>query len=274
MKDKNEKGFPWQIFLAEFFGTGLLLLIGISIVTMMFGTGSPIVQGIPEIGPRRLATGFLFGSTGALIALSRLGKVSGAHINPIVTMAFFLAKKIDLKTSIAYVLGQFAGAVIGCLPLLAWGAMGRSVSFGATTPGEGYTLGAALLGEIVTTFIMVSLLFLFLGFRNLRPYTPAIFPIIYSIMSLYASAISGLSTNPARSFGPSVISGVWNGWWIYWIGPVTGAFLATLVLSRLAKRITTAKLYHFDSDSDLLFRKKGSQNPDSTPIGDLLVKQD
>ena len=256
MKDDKTQKFNWQIFRAEFIGTGLLLLIGLSLVILMFGSGSPVIKEIPDIGVRRIITGFLFGSTGALIAISPLGKASGAHINPVVTMAFLLFRKIDLQTAFSYISGQFAGAVAGCLPLLAWGEMGRSISFGATMPGAGYTLLHVLLGEIITTFTMVSLLALFLGYRNLRPYTPAIFPILYSIMSYFEGGLSGTSTNPARSLGPAVFSGYWDHWWIYWIGPVTGAFLASVAMSFFAKRITEAKLYHFDSESDLLLRKK------------------
>jgi len=253
--DKNQK-FNWPIFQYEFLGTGLLLLIGLSLVIAMFGVGSPLVKLIPDIGARRIITGFLFGSTGALIAISPLGKVSGAHINPVVTMTFLLFGKIDRRSALSYVLGQFAGAVVGCIPLLAWGELGRSISFGATMPGQGFAISTVILGEIITTFTMVSLLTLFLGYRNLRPYTPAIFPILYSIMSYFEGGLSGTSTNPARSFGPAVLSGYWYDWWIYWIGPVTGAFLSTLVMSFVAKRITEAKIYHFDRDSDLLFRKK------------------
>jgi aquaporin Z len=261
MNTKNEK-FNWPIFWYEMLGTGLLLSIGLSLVILMFGNGSPFIRIIPDIGVRRIITGFLFGSTGALIAISPIGKVSGAHINPVVTMTFLLFAKISRRTALSYVLGQFAGALVGCLPLLAWGAMGRSISFGATMPGQGFTISAVVLGEIITTFTMVSLLSLFLGYRHLRPYTPAIFPILYSIMSYFEGGLSGTSTNPARSFGPSIISGNWDHWWIYWVGPVMGAFLSTLVMSFVAKRITEAKLYHFDSDRDKLFRKKAASISD------------
>jgi len=247
MKNNTSLNFPWQIFFAEMLGTALLLLIALSIVICMFGTGSPMEQVIPDIGYRRLITGFLFGSTGALIAISPVGKRSGAHINPVVTLGFFLMGKINLQTSLSYVLGQLAGAIIGCVPLLAWGQLGRSVSFGATLPGEGYALTTVLLGEIVTTFIMVILLAVFLAFHRLRPYTPAIFPILYSVMVFAEAAISGTSTNPARSMGPAIISGQWEGWWIYWIGPITGAFLATLLAGFLRMRIKHARIYHFDS---------------------------
>ncbi|MFI5130178.1 MAG: MIP/aquaporin family protein [Chitinophagales bacterium] len=247
MKNNSSQNFPWRIFFSEMLGTGLLLLIGLSIVIVMFGSGSPVEQYVPDIGLRRLITGFLFGSTGALIAISAIGKASGAHINPVVTMGFFLMGKIDGRTSISYILGQFAGAIIGCIPILAWGSMGRSISFGATIPGEGYTLTTVLLGEIITTFTMVILLAIFLAFRTIRPYTPAIFPILYSVMSFLEAAISGTSTNPARSTGPAIISGQWEGWWIYWIGPITGALLAILLAKFLKIRITHARIYHFDS---------------------------
>ena len=97
--------------------------------------------------------------------------------------------------------------------------MGRSVAFGATVPGAGYSTQVVLLGEIVTTFTMVSLLCVFIGFRRLRPFTPGIFPPLYAIMVYLEALISGTSTNPARSLGPAIISGQWQGWWIYWVGP-------------------------------------------------------
>lgn len=226
----------------------------------MFGEGSPMAVLIPEVWIRRTITGFLFGGTGALIALSAIGKESGAHINPVVTMVFWLFRKIDHRTVGIYVIAQLIGAIVGCLPLLLlWGQMGRSIAFGATYPGEGYTEMNALAGEVLTTFIMVALLAVFLGFRNTRPYTPAIFPVLYAIMVPLEAAISGTSTNPARSLGPAVISGVWQSWWIYLAGPLIGALLAALLTSFLARKITVAKLYHFDSDRDGLFRRMGNK---------------
>lgn len=254
MNREKVQPFPWPAFFAEMVGTAMLLMLGLSLVIFMFGTGSPMACLIPGVTVRRIITGFLFGSVGASIAISPLGKVSGAHINPAVTMVFWLFGKIDLRTNFIYMVAQLTGAVIGCLPLLTWGQMGHSVEFGATYPGDGFSAQSALLGEVITTFTMVSLLVIFLGIRKIRKFTPAIFPILYSIMVPLEAAISGTSTNPARSLGPSVISGEWTGWWIYWVGPFTGALLAGISCSFLAKRITVAKLYHFDSDKDHLLR--------------------
>jgi aquaporin Z len=247
-----------RFFLSEFAGTAILLLFGLSIVIFMFGAGSPMAQLIPNVKIRQVMTGFLFGSVGASIALSPIGKFSGAHINPAVTMVFWLFRKLEGRLAITYILAQLTGAVIGCLPLLIWGGMGRSINFGVTVPGQGYTTQTAFLGEVITTFTMVLLLIVFIGFRRIRQFTPYMFPLLYAIMVPLEADISGISTNPARSLGPAVISGQWDAFWIYFAGPVTGALLASLAGSALARRITIAKLYHFDSESegDVLLRRQ------------------
>jgi aquaporin Z len=263
MKTEPAQRFPWlpcRPLAFEMCGTAVLLLLGMSLVTVMFGTGGPLVELIPSVWLRQALTGFLFGTVGASVALSVVGKESGAHLNPAVTMVFWLFRKIDLRTALQYVVAQLAGAVLGCLPLLAWGTRGQSISFGVTAPGAGYSTQAAVVGEVVTTFAMVFLLIVFLGFSQLRRFTPAMFPVLYAIMVPLEADISGISTNPARSFGPAVISGEWHGWWIYWVGPLLGALLAALAGSFLAKRITVAKLYHFDSDRDGLFRRMSQRS--------------
>ena len=245
--DRSRQRVLWQPFLSELIGTALLVLVGLSLVILMFGAGSPIVRVVPDEGWRQLITGFLFGTTGALIALSPVGKESGAHINPVVTLGFWLMGKLDSRIALSYVVAQLVGASLGALPLLGWGAMGRSVAFGATLPGEGYPLRAVLMGEAITTFALIGVLCVSLGFHRLRPFTPAMFPFLYAVMVYAEASISGTSTNPARSLGPAIISGEWQGWWIYWVGPVAGTVVAILVFSFLAKRIEVAKLYHFES---------------------------
>lgn len=249
----------WRLLVSEMVGTALLVLGGLSIVIFMLGTGSPMEHVLPGMVWRQAITGFLFGCVGASIAISYVGKESGAHINPAVTFGFWMMQKLDTWTAAGYVIAQLIGAVLGSLPLLAWGAMGRSVDFGATLPGQGYTTTEALLGEVVTTFALVVGLSVFIGFRPLRRFTPALMPPLYGVMVPMEAAFSGTSTNPARSFGPAVISGQWDGWWIYWAGPFIGALAAILVCSSLARRIEVAKLYHFEHDRRrLLHRMAGS----------------
>lgn len=253
----NSKRIPWQVLGSEFVGTALLLAVGLSIVILDFGAGSPVVRWLPDAAVRRLITGFLFGSTGALIAISPVGKHSGAHINPAVTLAFWLLGKMRATLATGYVVAQLAGAALGALPLLAWGRMGSSVEFGATTPSPHYGQGIALLGETTTTVFLVVGLFVFLRHARLRAFTPLLFPFLYAVMVCLEAPLSGTSTNPARSLGPALVSGVWNGWWIYWIGPMVGTFLGVAVyrstfLGKL--EIEVAKLYHFSHDPHGVFR--------------------
>jgi aquaporin Z len=253
MSDRVSR-LPWEKFASEFAGTGLLLLFGLSLVITMFGTGSPGAALIPEMRARMATCGFLFGCVGASIALSPIGKVSGAHVNPVVTMGFWLMGKLESPVAIGFILSQLAGAIAGCLPLLLWGEMGRSVQFGATAPGAGYSIWAALFGEVVTTFGLVSALCIFIALRPLRRFTPFMIPFLYGFMVPLEATISGTSTNPARSLGPAVVAGQWSSWWIYWIGPVLGALAAITLFSFLGMKVEHAKLYHFESDERKVFR--------------------
>jgi aquaporin Z len=239
------------IFLSELAGTAALVAVGLSFVILDFSPAGPVGRLIPDEGWRRLVTGFLFGTTGGLIALSAVGKHSGAHINPAVSAAFWLRKMISATHLAVYVAAQLAGAVLGALPLLAWGGLGRSADFGASLPGPGVGPGAAFLGETATTFFLVAGLFFFLGRPRLRPLTPLLFPFLYAVMVFLEAPLSGTSTNPARSLGPEVISGVWRGWWVYWAGPAAGTLLGTAVhrlpgLRRFEAEV--AKLTHFEHD--------------------------
>jgi aquaporin Z len=252
---RNSPKTHWRLFAFEMIGTGVLVLGGVSVVIFMFGSGSPMGQLMPSIVLRRIIASFLFGCVGTSVALSAVGKVSGAHINPAVTFAFWMLRKLDGRTAVGYAVAQLAGALVGSVPLLLWGVMGRSIDFGATVPGNGYTLEAAMMGEAATTFGLIATLLVCLASRRLRRFTPFVIPFLYAVMVPLEASISGTSTNPARTFGPSVISGRWDGWWIYWLGPLIGAVIAIVVCSSLARRIKVAKLYHFDIDRRRLFHR-------------------
>jgi aquaporin Z len=255
MADKKLK-FPYPVLFAEAAGTGLLLLVGLSFVILDFGKGSPVLKWLPDPALRRLVTGFLFGTTGGLIAVSPLGKLSGAHLNPVVTFAFWVQDKLQTHMMAGYILMQFAGAALGSLPLLLWGQMGLSISFGATLPGEGYSTAVVLGGEALATAAMIVNLFFFLSHQNLRRFTPMLFPFLYAILVFLEAPISGTSTNPARSFGPALAADAWQGWWIYWLGPLIGTLLALMLIRSNwlgVLEIEVAKLYHFEHDPYKVF---------------------
>ena len=251
-KDWRVRG---RLFCSEAIGTAVLVFGGLSVVVAMFGDGSPVGRIVPNERLRMALSAFLFGCVGTAVTLSRVGKESGAHINPAVTMGFWMMRKLDTRAAAGYIVAQLLGASLGALPLLAWGSMGRSVAFGATIPGAGYSMAGVVMGEAVTTFGLVATLCICLASRRLRPYTPFVIPFLYAVMVPLEAHISGTSTNPARTFGPALISGRWDGWWIYWVGPMLGMLAAILACSSLVKRISVAKLYHFETDRRRLFHR-------------------
>ncbi len=203
----------WFLFLSECIGTALLLAIGLSVVIFNWGEGSPVSQWIPSVPLRRLFTGFLFGCTGCLVTISPVGKISGAHINPAVSIAFWLRGKMKFHAMLGFIISQMLGAVLGCLVLLFWGKQGRSVGFGNTIPGEA-GIWSAFLGEAICTALLIADIFICVGSNKLKKITPFTMPLLYGIMVWAETAYSGCSTNPARSFGPAVVSGVFSGYWI------------------------------------------------------------
>jgi len=218
----------WKLFLSEATGVAILLFFGLSIVIFNWGEGSIVARKFPSPLFRTALTGFMFGSVGCLVTLSPVGRISGAHINPVVSIAFWLRGKMSFNTTIGYILGQMTGAVAGCLPLLLWGNMGKSIQYAITLPGSRGVL-MAFLGEVFVTGSLILYLYIFIGSKKLRNLTPYGIPFLYCILNLLEAPLSGDSTNPARSFGPAVISGNFDYYWLYWLAPLTGTVIVTLI---------------------------------------------
>jgi aquaporin Z len=236
----------WSAYGAEFLGTALLVLAGLSVVILDFGPGSIVARLLPDPFARRLLTGFLFGSVGALVALSPLGKISGAHLDPVLSFGFWLAGSLGAADLVLYAVAQFAGAVVGALPLVPlWGAVGRAVSYGMSLPGGGWALAVA--GEVVATFCLVGGILHFVGHPRLRAFTPALIPPLVALLVALEAPWSGTSMNPARSFGPAVVAHDLPVMWIYLLGPTLGAILAAIAVTRL-DRVHVAKVAHHAHD--------------------------
>jgi aquaporin Z len=121
------------MYLAEAFGTGLLVFGGLSVVIILNSASVPLWL-FPADGLRRAIAGTLFGSIGALIAYSPVGRISGAHINPAVTLAFWLEGKLGWRDALAYATAQCLGAVLGAAGLLLWAAIGLDADLAVTHP--------------------------------------------------------------------------------------------------------------------------------------------
>ena len=154
-----------------------------------------------------------------------MGAVSGAHLNPVVSVAFALRHDFPGRRVLGYVLAQFVGAALACLFLLA--VFGNVEHLGATLPGPGYHDWQALLMEVALTAGLVSVI---LGTASAAQNVGTIGALgvggYVALAGLWAAPVSGASMNPARSFGPALVSGDWSSFWVYVVGPAAGALLA------------------------------------------------
>ena len=154
-----------------------------------------------------------------------MGAVSGAHLNPAVSLAFALRGDFPWRRVPAYIVTQLIGATLACL-FLRW-VFGNVEHLGATLPGPGYQDWQALLMEIVLTTLLVSVI---LGTASAAQNVGAIAALgvggYIALAGLWAAPVSGVSMNPARSFGPALASGYWTSYWVYLVGPLTGALIA------------------------------------------------
>ena len=229
------------LYLSECIGVAILLFLGLSIVIFNWGEGSVIAKQFPSPTFRTIVTGFLFGTVGCLVSISPVGRISGAHINPAVSIAFWIRGKMRFTTLLGYISGQMLGAIIGCLPLLLWGKQGASIQYGITQPGIRGVWGA-FYGEVFVTASLIFYLHIFIGSKKLRNYTPYGIPVLYALLNLLEADLSGDSTNPARSFGPAVVAGNFEYYWLYWCAPLVGVIIIALVFR--IRRIN--RFYHME----------------------------
>lgn len=242
------KQLHWSEYSAELLGTAFNLFVGFSIITFNFGKGLPMESLIPDESLRLLINGLIFAGSGSIFAVSPLGKLSGAHLNPCLSIAFWIQGKMHRHDLLGYIIGQFLGAIIGTfLVVILWGKYANSVNNGMTLPGNGYPLWYVFLAEVTITLMLVLSICIFVSHRQLMRWTPVMTWLLIAAMVWLESPISGTSLNPARSFGPALISGVWQDQWLYWIAPTLGALLAVGVFRLLSmgdREILTAKLFH------------------------------
>jgi aquaporin Z len=154
-----------------------------------------------------------------------MGAVSGAHLNPAVSIAFALRGDFPWKRVPAYIVTQFVGAALATL--LLWALIGKQGSAGLTLPGPGISTGTALVWEIVLTTGLVSVILgTASGAQQLGPLAALGVASYIALAGLWGSAVSGASMNPARSLGPALVKGDWTAWWAYLIGPIAGGVIA------------------------------------------------
>ena len=160
--------------------------------------------------------------------------VSGAHINPAVTIAMWITRKIKAKEGFWYIISQLIGSAIAGLFLLWIFPNGKIVNFGTPTLASGITLFGGILIEAVFTFILVFTIYgVAVDKRSPHATIGLAIGVIVIVALLVAGPLTGAALNPARAFGPALVAGFWTNHFVYWIGPIIGAVIAGLVYNNL-----------------------------------------
>ncbi len=208
--------YEWRRIFSELLGTFLLVLVavGAGMVNARFGG-----HAVPAAA-RVVAPGLM-----VLAIIMFMGAVSGAHLNPAVSVAFALRGDFPWGRVPAYVAAQFAGAVAATL--LLWALIGRQGPAGLALPGPGISTVTAMLWELVLTVGLVSTI---LGTASGAQQVGSIAAFgvgsYIALAGLWGAPVSGASMNPARSLGPALVLGDWTSWWAYLVGPVAGGAIA------------------------------------------------
>ena len=175
---------------------------------------------------------------GAVVGLMvyAFGHISGAHINPAVTIPMMITKKISVQDGIGYIIFQLIGAVVAAFSLKAiLPEIGAKVNFG-TQGGPSELLNSSIASgiavEIILTFFLVTVIFLTAVHKKAAAgiHGISIGGIVF-LLHLVGVPLTGASMNPARTFGPAVVSGFWELHWLYWVAPIIGGIIAGVIMN-------------------------------------------
>ena len=209
----DDPSLEWRRLFSELLGTFMLVLVA---------AGGGILHGEGQIS---LAAAVVAPGLMVMAIILFMGAVSGAHLNPVVSLAFALRRDFPWKRVPGYVIVQLLGAALACLFLDA--EFGNVKHLGATLPGQGYASWQALLMEVVLTGMLVSVI---LGTASTAQNVGRVAALgvggYVALAGLWSAPVSGTSMNPARSFGPALVSGDFSSYWVYVLGPIAGALIA------------------------------------------------
>jgi aquaporin Z len=215
VRDPSATRHEWRRLFSELLGTFLLVVVA---------AGAPVVDAVSHgevpIDAQVVAPGLM-----VMAIIYFMGMVSGAHLNPAVTLSFAARGNFPWSRVPGYILAQLIGAIAASLLLRAlFGTVGH---LGATLPGPGISSGTALVVEALLTLGLVSVILgTASGARNVGANAALAVGGYIALAGLWAAPISGASMNPARSFGPELLAGDWRSWWAYLAGPIAGGLLA------------------------------------------------
>ncbi len=227
--DFQDRALEWRRIFAEVWGTFLLVVVAAGGEVVAARSGGAVTLGMVVVAPGLMVMAIIY----------FMGAVSGAHLNPAVTLAFAVRRNFPWNRVPGYVFGQAAGGVLAALFLRAmFGTIG---ALGATVPGSGIGNGRALAMEVLLTAGLVNtILGTASGARNVGTNGAIAVGGYIALAGLWAAPISGASMNPVRSFAPDLVRGDFGTTWIYMVGPAIGALIGVIFELILKGRPTAA----------------------------------
>lgn len=216
---------------------GLFMLSACANVVLLEHPASPVRQAIASALLRRILIGLAMGLTAAGLIYSRWGKRSGAFMNPALVLCFVRLGKLSAADAAGYIAAQFVGSTGGVLlaTLLLPGLVSNpAVNYVATTPSAG--AGPAFLTEFCLAFVLLNVVMTVNRSPGLAPYTGACAAVLVALFISVAAPISGMSINPARTFGSALWAHLWSGFWIYLSAPLLGMLAGVELQRRLTVR--------------------------------------
>jgi aquaporin NIP len=198
---------------------------GLAAFALVFAGCGAIITDAEFGGLGTVGVAVVFGLV-IMVMIYATGHLSGAHINPAVTIAFSLARHFPVSEARAYIAAQLTGATLAALALWAiWPS--QPAELGATVPS--IAVGSALVYEIVmTALLMFVIVAVATDTRAVGAGAAIAIGAAVGLDALFGGPLTGASMNPARSFGPALVAGEWQSFWVYLVGPVLGAALGAL----------------------------------------------
>ncbi len=241
----------WPEYLIEAAGLGVFMVSACIFTVILEHSASPVRQWIGDTFLRRMLIGIAMGLTAVCIIYSPWGKQSGAHINPSVTLTFFRLGKVKSWDAFFYIGAQFAGGLAGVLvsrKLIGNAIADPSVNYAVTVPGASGA-GVAFVSELIISFLLMSVILRVSNSMNISRFTGVFAGMLVATYITLEAPLSGMSMNPARTFGSALPANVWTAFWVYLTAPPIGMLLASEVYLRLkgAESVLCAKLHH-DND--------------------------
>ena len=251
-------------------------MISASLFTiLLWHPSSPVLNVIPNPFVRRMLIGIAMGGTAIALIFSPLGKRSGAHFNPAVTLTFWRLGKVKNWDAVFYIVAQFIGGIAGVMIVALFARMALAhpaVNYVATLPGPHGT-AIAFVAELVIAFILMTVVLNVSNTPHVARFTGLFAGVLVATFITLEAPFSGMSMNPARTFGSAFVGHLWTGLWIYFTAPLLAMQLAAWLYLRRQGTVHCAKYHHHNNQrcifncrfADLLERERATSEAHRPP---------